>query len=728
MRSWVGKVAIICICAASLAGCGGGSKANNTVTQVTLNPASLSLVSGETGQLSAAALNSANSSVIATVTFTSSNPNLVTVSTSGLVCAGVWDASFVVCKGTDSGGNPLTGSATITATANGVNSTPITVSVHLQVSSIVAEQASPTSACTSIKQTQQYKATACSSLATPHDSSGPCAPNAKDITSQVGTFTWTSSNGTVGTVDANGLVTASAPGLMGVIARLGNVSSPAANFRSCMPVQITLHLNGDPAGSPTTSASLNVTQTRTLQADMTDEANVTTNSVPVAVVSNDNQIGTVSSLTLTGATPGGAGILAACIPPVCGTGVNLPIYSNLFQVTVNGTSPNTTVYASSTWAPPSGVSPTLVPIDTSNNTAGTAINLPGVPNSLVFTTNGIKGYLGTNAGLVSLDTGSNTATLVSGNKGKVLAVSPDGNTVIFSNAASAPDPVTGVVGPIDPVVGNQRLVVFTANNNTIQSFVLPGAVAAAFTGNSFKAYIAASNGNVYVYSPVLSLQTLSLGGANNDVTTLASGPFAYLVNGANLQVLGTCNNVLQGTTPGATSTPHLVGSFGNANTIVAVNDTGLDITTATVTALGAPVVITPANCTPNVSYSSPQFIDFGIGAFTARQLLVPTDGVGNNGDPNNGTHIVVLPVGINKVLTAIQGAGPTNITLPAGATEALSGSLTLDGNTAWVGVGGKNTVDKIDLVGAADVAQVATSFKKQDSTAAPPNIVTVKPK
>src|SRR5262249_61779670 len=170
--------------------------------------------------------------------------------------------------------------------------------------------------------------------------------------------------------------------------------------------------------------------------------------------------------------------------------------------------------------------------------------------------------------LFRLESGCNTATLVSENKWKVLEFSPDGNSVIFSNAESAPVTVTGVVGPIDPVVGNQRLVVFTANNNTIQSFVLPGAVAAAFTGNSFKAYIAASNGNVYVYSPVLSLQTLSLGGANNDVTTLASGPFAYLVNGANLQVLGTCNNVLQGTTPGATSTPHLVVSFGNANTIV----------------------------------------------------------------------------------------------------------------------------------------------------------------
>ena len=104
------------------------------------------------------------------------------------------------------------------------------------------------------------------------------------------------------------------------------------------------------------------------------------------------------------------------------------------------------------------------------------------------------------------------------------------------------------------------------------------------------------------------------------------------------------------------------------------------------------------------------------------------DAIGANTDPANGTHIVVLPVGINKLLTAIPGGGLTIINLAAGGTEALSGGLTLDGNTAWVGVAGSNTVDKIDLAGAADTNQIATSFKKSDSTPAPPNLVGVRPK
>jgi hypothetical protein len=717
MRSWVGKAGILFIGAAILAGCGGGSKANNTVTQVTLSPSSVSLVSGEVGQLSVTAQNSAGTGVVATITYTSSNPSLVTVSTSGLVCAGVWDAAFVVCKGTDAGGNPLTGTANITATANGVNSTPIPVVVHLPVSSVIVD---PLPGCTSTKQTQQFQGHACSTVAMPHDSSGACAPNAKEITSLVGTFTWTTTDATVGSVDASGLVTANAPGFMGIIARVGNVTSAATNFRTCMPVAIRLHLQGDPPGSPTTSANLNATQTLTVEADMDDENNVTTNSAPVAIVSNNGTVASVSSVTLTAQSPGGGGLMAVCVPPACGARLNTPMYSNLFSVTVNGASPATTVYATTTFAPPSGTTPTLVPIDTSNNTAGTAINLPGVPNSLVFTPNGAKGYLGTDAGLASLDTATNVVTLVAPNLGKVLAVSPDGNTVIVSNA------------PIETNVSKQRLVIFTANNNTVQSFVLPGALAASFTGENFKAFIVTNDGsgNIYVYSPFISLQTVNIAGASSDIATLASGPFAFLANASGVEVMSTCNNVQQPTAsnpPTNSSTIQLVQSFKNADIFVAVDSSGIDVETVTVTPLTPPQVISPATCPPNVAYSN-HFIDFGLGAFTARQLLVPSDAIGNNKDPVNGTHIVVLPVGINKLLTAVPGGAPTIITLPAGATEALSGGLTLDGNTAWVGVAGTNTVDKIDLAAATDTNQIAMSFKKTDSTPAPPNIVAVKPK
>src|SRR5262249_36849617 len=156
----------------------------------------------------------------------------------------------------------------------------------------------------------------------------------------------------------------------------------------------------------------------------------------------------------------------------------------------------------------------------------------------------------------------------------------------------------------------------------------------------------------------------------------------------------TCNNVQQGLTPPTNSgTIQLVGSVKNANTIVAMDSAGLDVETVTTSALSPPVTITPANCQGNVSYSN-QFINLGVGPVTARQLLVAS----------NGSHAAVFPVGLNKVLTAVPAPGGVvfAIPLPAGATEAVSGGMTPDGNTIWAGIAGTNSVDRINLNTGAD--------------------------
>ncbi len=748
MQSCAVKKGLVLLFAAALAGCGGGgtpvSKSNSTVTQVTLTPSTVSVVAGQVTQISAAAQNSSGlaPSPLPSITFNSSDTSIASVSPGGLVCGGTWDALFIVCNGLDRNGNPIAGSALVTASAGGVTSAPIPVTVHPAVSSILVDPVTPSGTCFSLKTTHQFTAHACSS-SLPHDASGPCAPNGREITSLVGPFNWSATLPSVATVDANGLATANTPGLTGILASVGTVTSPGTtSFRTCMPVQITLHINGDPAGQPTESATMNVNDTRVIEADMVDEAGVTTNSAPVSISSIDTEIAQLSGVTLTAESPGGGGLVAACLPPTCGAGLNLPVYSNLFSISVNGSSPAAFVYATTTFAPPTGTTPTIVPIDASKTpvVAGTAINMPSnssgnaaVPNSMIFAPNGAKAYLGTNAGIAVLDTAANTVSLVDPFVGKVLAVSPDGNTVILSNAASAPDPVTGVVGPIEPVGPAQRLVILSVASNTVESFVLPGAVAAAFTPDGFKAFVATNDGsgNVFVFSPFATLQTITVPGAASDVTTLASGSYAYFANpGTGIQVVGACNNVHQLTPNPATNstTIQLLGSSQNANLIVALDSTGVDIETATVGQLTTtfPFTLTPANCTPPITYSN-QFIDFGLGPITAHQLLVPTNGTGGN----SGSHIVVLPVGINQLLVAVPGGGAEAIPLAgSGATEALSGGLTLDGNSAWVGVGGTNNVHQIVLTNApagADVLQVPTSFKKSDGTPAPPNLVGVKP-
>jgi trimeric autotransporter adhesin len=708
-RPHFAEAALIVFFLSMVAGCGGSKSANNTVAAVTVSPASLSLVAGQVVGLSVSAVNSSNSSVNTTFTFNSSNTKIATISPSGQVCAGVWDSIFVVCNGLDAQNNSISGTATITATAGGVSSGPVSVSVHPSVTSITVDP--PVEQCFSIAQTHQFVAHA--------------FHNNTEITNQVGAFTWSSSAANVASVDANGLATSRVPGITGVVASVGTTSSPAVFFKSCMPVLIVLHINGDPAGVPTESVTMNLADTKTIQADMVDELGAVTPNAPVTILSNNSTVATVSGTTLTAQSPGGAGLQAVCAPPSCGFGVNTPIYSNLFSVSVNGFSPtSTTVYAASSFPPPVGTPATLIPIDISKTppVPGTAINLPAVPNSILFDRAGARAFIGTNAGLAVLDAASNTASLATPVPiGKVLAVSPDGNQAVVSNAAN--DPSTGL--PIDSNASEQRLWLFDRNANTITTFIVPGVVAATFDEDAFRAYAVGSGdvnnsnaGNVAVFSPVLTLVKQSIGGVNKDATTLASGPFVYVANSGGLKAIATCNNTVQASAPPTNSTNiQLLGSVKNSNTVVAVDSTGVNVETATVTPLTAPVTITAANCQPNVSYSN-TFVDFGIGPFTATQLLVGS----------TGTHIAVFPAGINRVFTILNGSGLGVAQLPAGATEPLNGVLTPDGNTIWLGVGGTNTVDRINLGSNVDEVQIPMSFKKVDGSAAPPNLVTIKPK
>jgi hypothetical protein len=705
-RQWVIQTALIALLLALMAGCGGSKSKSVTVAVVTVSPASLSLVAGQVVSLSASAADSSNTTVTTTFTFNSSNTRIATISPAGLVCAGVWDSIFVVCNGLDSLGKPISGTATISATAQGITSGPVQVSVHPPVTSVTVDPP-PAGGCFSIAQTHQFVAHAFN--------------NATEVTNQVGDFTWLSSAAGVASVDANGLATSRVPGITGIVASVGTTTSPAVFLKSCMPVLLVLHISGDPAGTATESVTMNVTDTKTIQVDMIDELGTVTPNAPVTISSNNNIVAALSGPTLTALSPGGAGLQAACVPPVCGFGINTPIYSNLFGITVNGTSPNTTtVYAASSFAAPAGTPNTLIPIDISKTppAVGTAINLPGIPNSILFDRAGAHAFIGTNNGLVVLDATTNTVTLVTPVPvGKVLAVSPDGNVVLISNSAN--DPSTNT--PIDPNASEQRVWLFNQGASTITTFVLPGGFAAVFDDDDFRAYVVASNGNVYVLSTVLTTLTTSIPGSTNniDVANLASGPFTYVASSpGGLKAIATCNNVVQATSPPTnSSTIQLIGKAKSIDEIVAVDSTGVDVETVTVTQLTPPLAITPSNCEPNVSYSN-NFIDFGVGAFTAHQLLVAPD----------GKHMAVLPAGINKVFTILNGTGLGVAQLPAGATEALSGGMTLDGATIWLGVAGTNSVDRINLLNNIDEVQLPMTFKKQDGSAAPPNLVVIKPK
>ena len=177
---------------ALLSGCGGGSSASSSlVATIVLNPTTISLNEGGVATLSAVALNSLGATIAADITFSSSNPNIATISSGGLICGGVWDTQIINCQPTI--GQAGVGQVTITATSGTATATT-TVYVHLQVDRVIV---SPLSGCVSAGQTIPATASAYSTSAPGCSQSAPC-----DITSTVGPITLSSNDPTIAAISS----------------------------------------------------------------------------------------------------------------------------------------------------------------------------------------------------------------------------------------------------------------------------------------------------------------------------------------------------------------------------------------------------------------------------------------------------------------------------------------------------------------------------------------------
>ena len=194
---------------------------------------------------------SAKTAITEPVTYQSSNTAVVTVSATGLACAGSWDslsAPTICTPGT-------VGVAQVTATAQGVSSPPTTVYVHQHVDKIAVSflpmpnQPPPTNPCFSVGQIADYQATAYS--------------NGTNITSTVGVFTWQTLQTSVATLNSTAPallpgqveVTAKVPGLTSLFATIGTVNSLPTAFTTCPVQSITL------AATTASSTSTTITPT-----------------------------------------------------------------------------------------------------------------------------------------------------------------------------------------------------------------------------------------------------------------------------------------------------------------------------------------------------------------------------------------------------------------------------------------------------------------------------------
>ncbi|MFB3813660.1 MAG: YncE family protein [Terriglobales bacterium] len=642
-------------------------------------------------QLSAT-VQDANGNVLAnqTLTFSSSNTSFVTVSSGGLVCAGVWDAQTVVCQPPSSGPLPAP-AANITVSVGSVSAT-VPVYLHPPINAITVSAAS--SECQTAggdtPETNTYTAKAFS--------------NGVDITSLVGPLSWSVSPSSVATVDTTGkcttdntcVITAAAPGVAQVYASVAGTTSTPGRFTTCPVQSIALTVKD----ATDTSVTLDAGKTATVAPvaldtkgkDVTKKAILQFDVAQPVVAS-----GVISSGVVTANAPGTTTLLASCTPPSCNIPIpnstNLyPVYSNPFVVTVNGTSSTTAYVASSE-------STSLYPIDSTKSAdtaVGAAITLPDKPNSMVVAPNGQRLYLGSAAGLIIVDTATNSVSTVPTLVGKPISVSPDSNVVIISDAA------TGTL-----------YFYATSNNSVVTHNFGVTATHAAWSPDSYRAYVT-SGEKAVVYTQGRSVVPLTTATAR-DVAFLSQGSFAYLGGGGNnVSAYATCNDAQAAgvATPGI---PSLIEPVMDGQRLVAVDVPYLDVITATsdgTAPVNGATGYDPATnaCIPPALSNSEAHFDLTAGTFTPNQLLVTSDG-------NNA---FVLPADIPSLIAFdLTSQTPTLVPLGAGITGTTTGGVTLDGKLLFFGLKGANTVAKYD-VAAKTITPISVTIA--------PEFVAVRPK
>jgi len=447
------------------------------VASITLQPRifGISLNQGQIGQVAAPAAEDCKGTTETVkaytyATFDANGTPDITIAdvqpTTGKLCAGTWNrntgggiADFTTCIPTGK-----SGTAYVTASGNGTTSNSLPIFVHPVVTSVVlgplstdclnnpATNCSP-AALNSVVATCTLNAVGC--CTTPPVSTGAAAPNdcvSQSVTSQlaaqvfagtgssqtnisclVGHLTYSALPAAVVTIDENGVATAQSPGTALITATISQAGSSAGSFSTCPPQSIALSI---PLATGT-SVTVSPNNTQPITSVVTDTHGNTMTSVPLVFESTTpTTISASSTGSVTPTFPGSASIFAVCQPPTCNPspldqiglfGTGKPITSNNITVTAPGTN-STDLYIASTQ------SLYLVPVDFTTGVVGTPVRLPFQPNSMVISDDGSTVYMGSANELMTFTAATNTlASQNTAVQGNVLAVSPDGTTLVITD-------------------------------------------------------------------------------------------------------------------------------------------------------------------------------------------------------------------------------------------------------------------------------------------------------
>jgi hypothetical protein len=433
----------------------------------------------------------------------------------------------------------------------------------------------------------------------------------------------------------------------------------------------------------------NATQQMTIAAKDTTGATVSNPAPTITWAANPSGAATVNSAGLvTAISPGTASVVAACIPPNCNIGLE-PVYSTVVPVAVAGDT-STTVYAASS------TGSTLVPINTSDNTKGTEITFPDnrTPNSLVFSPNGSRAFLGSATGMIIIDATNNTLVGTAPTApGKVLAVTPDSGQVIIADVAA------------------DLVRVFNNNGSTVTNFVAAleddldsNPIAAAFTPDGSKAYIVSGSKLFVLTSTSISTLSLPPGVLASDIAFHADGNVAYISNSSFTRVQ-TCSNSV------------VAGPAAAADFLVAVPRGGLMLGASDTHIRAFDVTVTPASSSASAcpTVAEPALVSHAAPSTAAPDQLIVT--------PDSSKAFVTSTARTGSMLAydvgADASAGVVSTITLSGSAGTTTGGVTLDSKKLYVG-GTDNKVHVIDIAAGSETATVDLMFL--------PDLVAVRPR
>jgi hypothetical protein len=733
---------------------------------VRLTPAvSVSLQEGALLSFTASPQNGAGQTVSAPITFQSSDTSILNVAPNGVACAGKWDAQFINCTPKSSGVVQVTASAlgaTSVPTLVFVHP-PIDAITVTEVALTPPRAIEP---CLPQGQSMTIQANAFSQGADITGSVGAfifsaASSSVVKIVPITTSSTTVVTNQATATAETPGLtqIFASASGISSTpFQQVGPSPNIVWDFFETCPVQ-SVSVELGPEGTQQTGQTSFVTNkgdTETVSAIVLDVfGNILKNvpltwssSQPTAILAGSASTGCAAGgiCSITTPQPGSGSVTAACTPPTCNAGfpqvpaglssvpyqnfIPLPVYStgcaagatcpppipSAISGVVNGAPTAASVLATSRDCAGNflcGVA--LYDIPTTTNLAGNPTGIPEPPNSILFDPAADKAYLGSAFGALSVNPanlGGTTSAFTSlgAARGQVLATSRNGAFAVFSDTLSTPNEV--------------YVVNTTSGSASTVTLNISGANVAAFSLDGFEAMIVGNPDNssgcptastapgscLYVYSPLEALQRFKLDAPVSAIEFSTNGGFAYLSGGepSAITVRNTCNNLPATDSAAHTQiiplpvAPNLMKVLPDAIHIIALDSTGFDYITSSVTAPPAGTMQNPGSQCPafisntdgTSTLPSSKRLELGQGTISPINFFMSPDGSKAYIAASDRSSILVYDFNANTV-SAIQ--------LLNNATP-VSADITTDGTLIYVAAS-DGSLHQVSTLSSADLVQ-----------------------